>query len=122
MSHIPSRVLHPGRRPTALAGAAVVTALVLTACGSSNSGGTSAGASGASAAAGECGSIPKVAPKDPQNVLTGLPEDVAAAYNGYTSEVLPSPWADWKPSHAGPFKVAILWDPPVNAFQTNVLE
>src|SRR3954452_10231995 len=121
MSPLAPRVVHPGRRPAALAGAAV-TVLVLTACGSAASGGTSDSGSTASAAAGECGSIPDVAPQDPQNVLSGLPEDVAAAYNGYTSEVLPSPWADWKPDHDGPVEVAILWDPPVNAFQTNVLD
>ena len=122
MSPIPSRVLHPGRRLTALAGAAAVTTLVLTACGSGASGGTAAGASGSSAAAAECGSVPDVAPKDPQNVLAGLPQDVSAAYNGYTGEVLPSAWADWKPSHPAPYKVAILSDPPVNAFQTTLFE
>src|SRR3954447_7278971 len=122
MSPISSRVLHPGRRLTALAGAAAVTTLVLTACGSGASGGTAAGASGSSAAAGKCGSVPNVAPKDPQNVLAGLPHDVSAAYNGYTGEVLPSAWADWKPSHPAPYRVAILSDPPVNAFQTTLFE
>jgi len=122
MSPIPSRVLHPGRRLTALAGAAAVTTLVLTACGSGASGGTAAGASGSPAAAGKCGSVPDVAPKDPQNVVAALPHDVSAAYNGYTGEVLPSAWAGWKPSHPAPYKVAILSDPPVNAFQTTLFE
>src|SRR3954454_1234608 len=122
MSHIPSRVLHPGRRLTALAGAAAITSLVLTACGSGASGGTAAGGSGSSTAAGDCGTVPDVAPKDPQHVLAGLPHDVSAAYNGYTGEVLPSAWAGWKPTHPAPYKVAILSDPPVNAFQTTLFE
>ena len=110
-----------GARVTALA-VTTAAALVLTACGS-NGGDSSAEASGGtSAAAGDCGSVPSTPPKDPQNVLAGLPAEVAAAYNGYTSEVLPSPWADWKPSHLAPYKVAILSDPPVNAFQTTLFE
>jgi ribose transport system substrate-binding protein len=123
MSSIPSRAFsRPSRTHlTALAGAAAL--LVLSACGSGgNSAGSSASASGSSTAAGSCGSVPSHAPQDPQNVLASLPKDVAAAYNGYTAPVLPSAWAKWKPSHPAPYKVAILSDPPINAFQTTLFK
>ncbi|GAA4737601.1 substrate-binding domain-containing protein [Phytohabitans rumicis] len=102
--------------------ASATAALLLSACSSADSGTPSAGGSeGSLAAAGTCGSVPTVAPKDPQNLVGKLPQNVAAAYNGYTSEVLPSHWTNWKPSHPGPYKVGIVWDPPVNAFQTATL-
>ena len=72
------------------------------------------GGSSASGASGDCGTIPKIAPKDPAGVLDELPTDMAAAYNGYAHEVQPSAWADWKPSGPGPYEVGILWPPPTN--------
>lgn len=126
-----------GRAHAALVGAGIVAcALALGACSSSaSSSSTVSGASAASAsasatvaasgggavAAGACGSVPRVAPNDPQHLVAGLPASDASAYNLYQSPVLPSAWAHWKPSHAGPYKVAILWQPVVNTFVTNTL-
>ncbi|WP_165824591.1 substrate-binding domain-containing protein [Micromonospora globispora] len=66
--------------------------------------------------------MPQIAPKDPRNVLASLPPEVAAAYNGYPTELQPSAWANWKPSHDGPYKVGILWQPVVNSFVTHTLD
>src|SRR4051794_18882334 len=120
-STLPRALRRPGRmHVTVLAGTAAM--LVLSACASSGSTGSSVNAVGSPAAAGACGSVPSQAPQDPQNVLAKLPKEVAAAYNGYTAPVLPSAWANWKPSHPAPYKVAILSDPPVNAFQTTLFD
>lgn len=96
----------------AAAGAGVATlALGLSACAQEST-------AGGGGAAGDCGKVPQIAPKDPQNILAELPADVADDYNGYPTEVLRSAWADWKPSHDGPYKVAVLWQPPLSTFIT----
>lgn len=107
-------------RLTAACASVAALALGISACGSdAGQGGAS---SGRTPVAGECGSVPQIAPKDPENVLKSLPAEVAAAYNGYPTEVLPSAWADWKPSHPGPYKVGILWQPVVSSFVTATLD
>jgi len=126
-----------GRRTVIVTGAAAaVAALGLAACSSvattANSGTTgtasatassgAASSAAATAAAGACGSIPTVAPQDPSGALAKLPASVTAAYNGYTSPIAPSAWAHWKPGHAGPYKVAIVWNPPLNTFVVNTLQ
>ena len=73
-------------------------------------------------AAGECGAVPSKAPTDPDGVIASMPKDVQANYNLYATPVLASAWADWKPSHAGPYKVAILWQPPLNDFVSKTHE
>ena len=62
---------------------------------------------------------PTKAPQDPDGVLASLPKDVQANYNLYGTPVLASPWAKWKAKHAAPYKVGILWQPPINAFVKN---
>src|SRR4051794_17887983 len=95
----------------ALAGASTaVLALLLAGCGTTSNA-SSAGVSSADAA---CLTVPDVAAKDPQGVLAKLPADVASAFNGYPGEIVPSAWAGWKADHAAPYKVGILWQPPVN--------
>jgi ribose transport system substrate-binding protein len=99
------------RAGRAMAGAfTAVLVLSLAACGSSSD----ASSAGSSSADASCVTIPDVAAKDPQGVLAKLPADVAAAFNGYPGEILPSAWAGWKADHAAPYKVGILWQPPVN--------
>src|SRR5262245_42516621 len=109
-----------GAARSAIAGAgAVACILALGACSSASSSGTAAAtgpasatgsttASATAAAAGSCGTVPQVAPIDPQHVIADLPASDTPAYNLYQSRVLPSAWAHWKPGHAGPYKVAIL--------------
>lgn len=117
------------QRPRALvvAGAALALSLTLAACGG---GADSAGTTGnntlpavpspaAAAASGTCGSVPDVAAQDPDGVLKDLPAELQASYNGYPTPVLASAWANWKPSGSGPWKVAVLWQPPMNTFVSN---
>jgi ribose transport system substrate-binding protein len=93
----------------AAGGLGAVLAVSLAACGSSEA--TTAGGGSVDA---DCMAVPTIAPKDPQGVVAQLPDDVAAGYNGYPVEVLPSAWSDWKPSHPGPYRVGVIWQPPVN--------
>jgi ribose transport system substrate-binding protein len=117
------RLRRPGHhRLITVAAAAAAASLTLSACGGSDSEGASGGDDSAPAASGECGSIPEAPPADPQGVLAGLPPEVADDYNGLTTEVLPSAWADWQPDHAGPFRVGVIWAPPTNTFQTETLD
>lgn len=93
----------------AVGGLGAVLVISLAACGSSEA--DSAGKGSADAG---CVNVPTVAPKDPDGVVAKLPDEVAAAYNGYPVDVFASAWADWEPSHPGPYKVGVLWQPPVN--------
>ncbi|MGW0948016.1 substrate-binding domain-containing protein [Streptomyces sp. NPDC002623] len=103
--------------------AALATAMTsLVACGGATTADTGAPSADAqkSAAPGECGSVPKVAPKDASGVLASLGGSVADNYNGFTNPVEASAWEDWKPSHEGPYKVALSWPPRNNAFLTEM--
>src|SRR5215469_3188695 len=88
--------------------------LVITACG----GTSSTPASGT--AAGACGSVPTIAAKDPDGVLSSLPPNVRSWYNGYQVPVYRSQWADWKPKHPAPYTVGLAFGPIINPFQTAI--
>jgi ribose transport system substrate-binding protein len=51
-----------------------------------------------------------VAPIDPSGLLAGLnlPASQLAAYNGWSFPILASKWANWKPTHKPPYKVAVI--------------
>ena len=113
-------------RPLTAAFGGLAIALALAACGSTNDttdtassskGGSASG--GSSAAPGECGSVPTKAQPDPSGVIKALPQNLQANYNLFSTPVVASAWANWKPSHPAPYKVGILWQPPVNPFVTN---
>lgn len=80
---------------------------------------TPAAATAAPTADGQCGTVPEIAPQDPDGVLVTLPAELQAAYNGFPQPVQASPWASWKPSGQGPWDVAVLWQPPMNTFVGN---
>lgn len=104
---------------TLTAFATVMTAAVACAEGTDPAGaGTT---SQTSASAGACGSVPTIAPKDSTGVLASLGPTVPANYNGFTQPVEASPWKDWKPSHAAPYRVAISVPPAHNTFQSDML-
>jgi ribose transport system substrate-binding protein len=105
--------------------ATVAALLVVAGCGSSSSnssssaaapasGGGSSSSSSATAAAtsqassggsGSCGTIPTQMPGDPDGVLAKLPKSVQAAYNLLPQPVYKSAWANWKPTHPGPYTI-----------------
>lgn len=75
-----------------------------------------------SAFAATCGDIPTVAPQDSGNVLSSVAASYAPAYNGYSSPIGVSPWADFKSSKDGDYKIAILWGPLDNDTQVAFVE
>lgn len=109
-----------------LASAALATAMTsLAACAGAGTSGTAGkDAVGTkprkNVAAGECGSVPKIDPKDSSGALASLGSPVVENFNGFTNPVEASAWKDWKPSHDGPYKVALSWPPRNNAFLTEM--
>jgi ribose transport system substrate-binding protein len=91
--------------------------LAATGCGSSSKSTTAALASAGSssdttgtgqastAAAGSCGAIPTLMPADPDGVLSKFSKSVQASYNLLPQPVYKSAWADWKPTHSGPYTI-----------------
>jgi ribose transport system substrate-binding protein len=74
--------------------------------GSSTSSSTTAGTSQASTGgAGSCGTIPTQMPSDPDGVLSKLSKSVQASYNLLPQPVYKSAWANWKPTHPGPYTI-----------------
>jgi ribose transport system substrate-binding protein len=129
-------------RRLVLAATAVTVALMAVGCGNSG-GGTGGGTSGGGTAAGAnvpayakdftpptsgCGSFPVKAPADPDGVIAALDPAHQQALGGYadykgsTIQVLKSRWADWKPSHPGPYRVAVSWGQLVSDFQVQIVD
>jgi ribose transport system substrate-binding protein len=75
-----------------------------------------------------CGSFPVKMPADPDGVIAALNPDHQKALGGYadykgsTVQVLKSRWADWKPAHPGPYKVAVSWGQLVSDFQVQIVD
>ena len=61
-------------------------------------------------------------------MIAGLDQEHQAALGGYadfpgsTVKVLKSRWADWKPSHPGPYTVAVSWGQLVSDFQVQLVD
>jgi ribose transport system substrate-binding protein len=119
---------------TALAVAS--TTIAVAACGggsSSSSSGSSGGAKIPAYAqnfkppASGCGSFSAKAPADPDGVVAGLDAAHKQALGGYanfpqsTVKVLKSAWANWKPTHPGPYTIAVSWNQLVSDFQIQVV-
>jgi len=81
---------------------------------------TGSSATGSTAAAAACGTLPKVAPNDPQKALTGTTVKVKTYYNGWPFQLYKSQLANWKPKGKGPYTVGILFDGLSNPFQAYV--
>ena len=110
------------RGPISRAALGVISALAVITLAGCTGGGTVAGPSAkadATEATGECGSVPDLGANDPDELLIEFP-DLAAYYNGFPYEVMPSPWADWSPDHSGPYTAGIVMNPLSNPFQTNL--
>lgn len=129
-------------RWTAIAASAAALSLAVSACGGvRGESGTGAGSASTTAAAdvpafakdfrppaSGCGSFPAPAPADPDGVIAALPQAQQDALAGYTNfegstiKILESAWKDWKPSHAGPYTVAISWGQLVSDFQVQTYD
>jgi len=124
------------RLASALALAA--STIVVGACGGSGSS-SSSGSGGSTGAkvpafaqnfkppASGCGSFPTKQPADPDGVIAGLDAEHQAAMGGYadfpqsTVKVLKSAWANWKPSHPGPYTIGVSWNQLVSDFQVQIV-
>lgn len=120
------------------AAAVAALALTLTACGGAGgdaSPATTAGAGtdvawmrGFQAPAQGCGSFEAPMPADPDGALASLDRDHQAAYAGLTNyegnltQIHRSAWADWAPSHPGPFKVGASWSGLFNDYQRQIYD
>jgi ABC-type sugar transport system substrate-binding protein len=103
-------------------------ALFVVACGGGSGSGASGSGSGSATAASAaalpktgCGSVPPAKTADPDGVVAKLPPEQRAAYPGYAPAALKSAWANWKPTHAPPYKIGIVWGPVVNTYQTDMV-
>ena len=81
---------------------------------------TAAPGSSATTAAAACGTLPKVAPKDPQGAIKTTTAKVKTYYNGWPFQLYKSQLANWKPKGKGPYTVGILFDGLSNPFQAYV--
>jgi ribose transport system substrate-binding protein len=88
----------------------------LAAAASASSSKAQAAATGSRAQA--CGDIPNIPPNDPNNLLPGLKLSKGQQHDftGLKFPIQKSAWANWKPSHAAPYKVAVVWSQPANGF------
>ena len=121
------------------AGLAIVAAAMVvvgSGCAKSSSTATSAGgaakvpafARGFKPPTSGCGSYPIRQPADPDGVIASLDAQHRAALGGYadfpgsTVKVVKSRWANWKPAHPGPYKVAVSWGQLVSDFQVQIVD
>jgi ribose transport system substrate-binding protein len=126
--------------------AATAAAMCVAVAGCGNSGGGSGGGSTSDSGGGGgdakvpafaanftppetgCGSYPVKMPADPDGVIAALNPDHQKALGGYadykgsTISILKSRWADWKPAHPGPYKVAVSWGQLVSDFQVQIVD
>lgn len=98
--------------PKVLAGTAVLAMAVLglSACSSGNTDSESSEASG------KCGTVPNIAPIDPNGVLAGFNAEVVDSFNGYPFTVQESAWMDWKSEKTSGFTAALVGQAPAAPF------
>jgi len=108
-----------GTRLAVLSGVVALSAVVATVAMASTS-----TTSGTLATAATCGGIPNKAPNDPTGILgkLGLDKNQIHYYTGWSHEIQKSVWANWKPSHKGPYKIAIVWGTVPNAFNAYTIK
>lgn len=64
---------------------------------------------------GGCGTVPYVAPKDPQHLVAKLGKNYQQNYVGFRSNtIMKSAWANWKPKRKSGFNIQIVWVPKLN--------
>ena len=75
-----------------------------------------------------CGSFDAPMPADADRVLAGLDAEHQRAYGGYFAfpgahgKIVESPWANWKPKHRPPYKVALVWGPLTTDWQVQLTD
>lgn len=112
------------RRGLAVATLGLTAALTLVGCTqtTNGSGGGSTPDGGTTPEAGACGSVPSVAPTDPDGLLDGLSPDLQDQYNLYPYEIKESAWSDWKSERTEGYTAAIVGQAPAAPFIATYLE
>ncbi|WP_157813852.1 MULTISPECIES: substrate-binding domain-containing protein [unclassified Microbacterium] len=88
---------------------ALPVVLVLASCGGGGSSNAGGGTGSAAPIDAECGSVPVVAPKDPDGLIAKMPEEIQTAFNGWPDTVEASAWSDLESKIAdGPITVGYL--------------
>ncbi|GAA1145639.1 substrate-binding domain-containing protein [Nesterenkonia lutea] len=88
---------------------ALPAVLVLSACGGGGTTSADAETGAGQDLEGECGSVPTVAPNDPDGVIPDLPEKIQTAFNGWPETIEASAWMDLESKIAeGPITVGYL--------------
>ncbi|MER6560579.1 substrate-binding domain-containing protein [Streptomyces sp. NPDC001027] len=105
---------------------AIVLTVLLAGCGGATGRVGSGTASGSATEAGgeaaaDCGTVPTIAPKDPEGVVKALPAHLRKAYNAYGEEVLASAWQK-KKALGRPAKVGFSYLPASNVFAAAVVK
>ncbi|MBS1677090.1 MAG: substrate-binding domain-containing protein [Actinobacteria bacterium] len=54
-----------------------------------------------------CGEVPSKPPNDPEGLLAEFPGEVQDAFNLYPATLAKSAWSKFKPSHPGPYRIAL---------------
>jgi len=61
---------------------------------------------------GGCGTVPYVAPSDPQRLLRSVPKSTRDAYIGWKDyPIQKSAWANWKPKKKSGLSIEVVWVP-----------
>jgi ribose transport system substrate-binding protein len=115
------RTAGPLRAAFAVLGAALL-ALAIAACGSSSTTSSTAAASAGSSGGGSCGTFSSKLPSSTGNALTSLPASVQALYKGYSNQIVPSPFAHFKPTGHKPFVIAYNNSFSGNAWRASALK
>lgn len=74
------------------------------------------------AAEGQCGSLPSTPLNDPSGLISGMGDSVKAAYAGFSGEIKPSFWKNWKPTTPPPYDVAIVFSTENVPYQAALLK
>lgn len=102
------------KRPVVLRGLALL-AMLLAAVAAMNATGAATPANAATVA---CGTLPTVAPNDPQKTLAKATAGAKALYNGWPYQLRKSALANWKPKGNPPYTVGVIFDGLNNPFQS----
>lgn len=76
---------------------------------------------GAVSPAGQCGTIPEVAVRDPDGAVANLPATSQLNYSGYTGTVSTSRWANWKPASGRRYTIGISLSALTNPYEGELL-
>src|SRR5262245_12796777 len=77
----------------------------------------------ATTTSGGCGTLPYIAPNDPNGLLRKLGTSYPSSYVGWRDyPIVKSAWANWKPKRKSGYNIQILWPPLTNPLTNAALQ